>query len=329
MISADRQALKTAQDASDSGQPVKAKRYAKYVSSLDPDLHKQAEQLLAKLDAPAAPPPPATSQPAQPAGTTQSALLAQAAAAYQSGNLAAARTAAQNVTDPALKPAASQILAEIDHATANAAAAQHHDTTKNPAAESASQSAPATSSHTASAGTTPASNTSASRTPSTPPPAVSLQDKVKTLLDQAASSKRNNDLIGAGKRCRQVLDLDPSNSDAKRCLDDLTAELNKDPTRLEKTLRDAIVAFYASRFEDAESGLNRYVGADSAKKKGAAYFYLGATEATRALLEDASKRAARTREAEVDFKQARLAGYQPVEKYVSTRVLGVWKSTGL
>ena len=115
----------------------------------------------------------------------------------------------------------------------------------------------------------------------------------------------------------------------KRGLAQISALLSKDPVQLEKTLREAIVAFYASRFEDAESGLNRYLGADKGKKKGAAYFYLGATETTLSLLDAPSRRTARSKAAQGDFKQARSAGYLPVERYVSARILDVWKSSGM
>lgn len=75
LINSDRQALKTALDANDAGQAAKAKRYAKYVSSLDPDTHRQAEQLLAKLNAAEAA-PAAAAPAAAPAQPGQGALLA-------------------------------------------------------------------------------------------------------------------------------------------------------------------------------------------------------------------------------------------------------------
>ena len=50
LINNDRQALRTALDANDNGQTAKAKRYAGYVSAFDPETHRQAEQLLAKLN---------------------------------------------------------------------------------------------------------------------------------------------------------------------------------------------------------------------------------------------------------------------------------------
>ena len=160
-------------------------------------------------------------------------------------------------------------------------------------------------------------------------PAESPADKAKRLLAEGMLALSRNDLDVAGRKLKQVLDIDTGNAEAKQGLIQISAIISKDPVRLEKTLRDAIAAFYTSQFDDAESKLNRYLGADGAKKKGAAYFYLGATEAALSLLEDASKRTIRVHEAQDDFKQARSAGYQPVEKYVSTRVLDVWKGTGI
>jgi predicted TPR repeat methyltransferase len=352
LINSDRQALKTAQDANDAGQAAKAKRYAKYVSSLDPDTHHQAEQLLAKLNAAdAAPAAPA----APPAQAGQGALLAQALTAFDSGNLQAAKSTAQQITDPAVKPAANRILSDIDRYSSFVSAGQHHEQAKEYAAAASSyQSALEVNAHVSAddlAGKTmrmrqmPSASQSkspavvATNTPSKPPvadakiakqqaPELSPDEKKKRLLDESAQAMSRNDLDTAGRKYKQVLDIDPANEDAKRGIAAITTALSRDPVRLEKTLRDAITAYYASQFEDAESQLNRYLGADGGKKKGAAYFYLGATEATLGFLDDLSKQATRNRQAQEDFKQARSAGYEPVEKYVSTRVLAVWKGSG-
>lgn len=73
--------------------------------------------------------------------------------------------------------------------------------------------------------------------------------------------------------------------------------------------------------------MNRYLGADGGKRKGAAYFYLGATEATLAILDQKSKRRPREQQATEDFKQARLAGYQPIPRYVSAKILAEWNGS--
>jgi hypothetical protein len=353
LINSDHQALKTAQDANDAGQAAKAKRYAKYVSSLDPDTHRQAEQLLAKLSAADA--APATAAAAAPAQPGQGALLAQALTAFDSGNLQTAKTTAQQITDPAVKSAASRILTDIDRYSGFVSAGQRHEQAKEyDAAASSYQSALEVNAHVGSddlagktqrmrqmasasqskapvvvaTNTQPKSPVADSKLPKQQAPELSPDEKKKRLLDESAQAMGRNDLDSAGRKYKQVLDIDPANEDAKRGLAAITTALNKDPVRLEKTLRDAITAYYASQFEDAESQLNRYLGADGGKKKGAAYFYLGATEATLGFLNDASKRSSRSRQAQEDFKQARSAGYQPVEKYVSTRVLAVWKGSG-
>ncbi len=348
LINNDRQALKTALDANDAGQVAKAKRYAKYVSSFDADTHHQAEQLLAKLNgadsspqatvSPAAPPP-------QAAASGQGAILAQAVTAYENGNLQAARSGAQSITETSIKPAASHLLAEIDHYSNLVNSGQKHERAKEFAeAESAYRSALEINARVASddlAGksqrmhqlaATSQNSVVATREapkPNRAPVEISAEERTKRLLDESAQAMGRNDLDTAGKKFKQVLDLDASNATAKQGMAEITARLNKDPVRLEKTLREAILAFYNSHFEDAESGLNRYLGADVGKKKGAAYFYLGATEATLSLLNEPSKRASRSKEAQADFKQARSAGYVPVEKYVSARVLEVWKTSGL
>ncbi len=349
MIASDKQALKTAQDAIEAGQTSKARRYAKYVSTFDPDLHKQAEQLLAKLDS--------TGVGPVNNAEAQKTLLAQAESSYQSGNLQAARTALQGVTEPALKSSATQMLNDIDKYTSLVSTGAHHEQAKEFAdAERSYQAALTINPHVASddlagkvlrvrnlAAASAITQTGAAvagkNNTKVPPPTdtknqkqvveASPDDKKKRLLDEGSSAMSRNDLDTAGKKFKQVLDLDPGNTDAKNGLSQITVALNKDPARMEKTLREAIVAFYSSHFEDAESQFNRYLGADGGKKKGAAYFYLGATEATLALLDDASKRALRTRQAREDFKQAREAGYRPIDDYVSARILGIWKSSGM
>src|SRR5882757_889085 len=353
LITSDKQALKTALDAADSQQTAKAKRYAKYVSSLDPDTHRQAEQLLARLNAGDAPPPTTTPVVPPPQQNQSGALLAQALTAYDSGNLQAAKTAAQGVTDPAVKGAASRILADIDRYNGYVSAGRQHEQAKEYAdAERSYQAAFDINGHVSGddlAGKTrnmhqlasaphapvtvakqeqPKSPSPVTKVPPTAPPQVSPEERKKQLLSESALAMNRNDLDTAGRKFKQVLDLDPSNEDAKRGLATITAQLSKDPVRLEKTLREAITAFYTSNFEDATARLNRYLGADGGKKKGAAYFYLGATEATLSFLDDPSRRVSLTKAAQDDFKQARSAGYQPVEKYVSGRVLAVWKSSG-
>ena len=303
-------------------------------------------------------PPPAAAADPSPA------LLAQATTAFEAGNLQVAKTAAQGVTDPNLKPVAGRILSDIDRYSGLVAAGQHHEQAQEYAqAEHSYQSALELNSHvgaddlsgkiqhmhqlaSAPATPVPAATPPPAQAPvvvatnnvpkpvandnkTVKPPDISPDEKKKKLLEEGAQAMARNDLDTAGRLLKQVLDIDPANADAKRGLADITAALSKDPVRLEKTLREAIIAFYSSDFEDAESRLNRYLGADGGKKKGAAYFYLGATEATLAILDGNNKRTVREREAREDFKQARSAGYQPVEKYVSSKILEVWKKPGV
>ncbi len=354
LINSDKTMLKTAQEASDAGKIATAKRYAKYVSALDPELHRQAEQLLAKLNGTEVPPPGASTTSTQPNTPNQGVVLAQALAAYDSGNLQAAKAAAQNITDVSLKPAANRLLSEIERYAGMVSAGQRHEQAKEYSeAERSYQSALELNSHVgqddlagraqrmhqlAAAAQGASQSTVASNHPLKPDTPqvkpgkpgvdVSPDDKKRRLLEESAVLMSKNDFDGAGRRYKQVLEIDPANAMAKLGLKQISDSLNRDPVRLEKTLREAIVAFYSSHFEDAESRFNRYLGADVAKKKGAAYFYLGATEATLALLEDSSRRQLRSREANEDFRQARQAGYKPIDRYVSARVLAMWNSSG-
>ena len=151
-----------------------------------------------------------------------------------------------------------------------------------------------------------------------------------TEADMAFGRK---DFNGAEGKFRQALAMDPQNADAKRVITEttaaITAQLSRDPALLENTLRDALKAFYASDFDSAQQNLNRYLGAQGGKKKGAAYFYLGATEEAQAFLAPESKRASHQTQAKDNFKQARAAGYQPVQKYVSERILEAWQQSGI
>ncbi len=353
LVASDKTMLKTAQDASDAGKIATAKRYANYVSSLDPELHRQAQQLLSKLGAPEAATTGGTGTPPPP--VSQSGILAQASAAYEGGNLQAARSSAQSITDASLKPAALRLLTEIERYAGLVSTGQKHEQAKEyPQAASSYQAALELNGHVAAddlsgriqrmrtmaAGQPPPGTVGdnndgkVQRPPGTPlspvkPPEAALEERKRRLFEEVTAAMARNDLDGAGRKYKQILDIDPANADAKLGLTHISDTLNRDPVRLETTLREAIVAFYGSHFEDAESRFNRYLGADKAKKKGAAFFYLGATEATLALLEDSAHRGARDREAREDFKQARLAGYKPVERFVSARVLGIWNDTRL
>ena len=357
MISSDRQALKTAQDAADANQPDKAKRYAKYVSSLDSDLHQQAQQLIAKLSAPATPAP-------QPVKADQSGvLLGQAQGAFDAGNLAAAKTAAEGVTDPNIKGTASHLLSQIDSYRDFVSAGKRQEDAKDFAqAVSSYQSALVINSHVsaddlngriqhlrqeiATAAQPPPvapvqpqvqaqpKTPVAHPTPEAPKPVeLSPEEKKKKLNDAYAVAMGRKDLDGAERSLKQIVQLDPHDAEAssrlKSVQEQLLAIINRDPVKLEKTLHDAVAAFYASNFEDAESELNRYIGADSAKKKGLAYFYLGATEEARALLSPDTKRTSRKAQAREYFRQARSAGYRPMEKYVSEKILEAWQQAGV
>lgn len=269
LISSDKQSLKTALDASDAGQTAKAERYAKYVSGLDPETHRQAAQLLARLAKPEAAPATTASATPAPAAPNQSAtLLAQATSALEAGNLGAARTAAQSVTDPSLKPLANRITNDIERYTTLVAAGQHHEQMKEYAqAEHSLQAALEVNSHVASddlngrlqrlqqmasaqatpsapsSAAAPAAMLAAKQPPPRPsvstvkdakaqPAQISPEDRKRLLLEASAQAMNRNDLEAAGRTYKEVLDLDPSNAEARHGIVTINAMLSRDPVRL-------------------------------------------------------------------------------------------------
>ena len=80
---------------------------------------------------------------------------------------------------------------------------------------------------------------------------------------------------------------------------------------------------------DAEDGLRAYLDAPTAKSKGAAYFYLGATRLYEKILSSSGQKAdaaVASSEVQRPFKDAHAAGYQPVERFVSPVVMRAWRN---
>ncbi len=368
MVDADQRNMQRAIDAADSGKIESAKNYARHVTTLSPQLHEQAQALITKLSTPAAPAVQPAAPAAQPATNQSATQLAQATTDFDNGNLSGARAAAQQVTDAALKPSAAHLLAEIENYSNAVSEGRRHEEAKEYGQAAGSyQAALSLNSHVGSddlngriarmrqmasaasqpppptpAAPPPGPAVAANTKPNVPPPpkpaasAPSIQDKQRMaagLVTEADMAFGRKDFNAAESKFRQALVLDPQNADAKRGISDttaaITAQLSHDPALLENTLRDALKAFYASDFDAAQQNLNRYLGAQGGKKKGAAYFYLGATEEAQALLAPESKRASHQTQAKDNFKQARAAGYQPVQKYVSERILEAWQQSGL
>ena len=363
MVDSDKRMLVKAQDAADGGKPDVAKRYAGYVSNTDADLYKKAQQLIASVGAPPAPgPAQPAQQPAAPVHTdNSSAMLAQANSNFEGGNLQGAKSAAAQVTDTNLKGMASKIINDVDRYSGLVADGQRNEGSNPQAALSAYESARNVNSHVAGddlngkiahlqqqiAAANKPPPPAQQQTPATPPPTVaknnqppppkppepSPEDKKKQFLVAYNAALGRNDAEGQEKALRALVQLDPRDAESKAKLDavqkQVADQLNRDPAKLEGTLRDAIQAFYASDLDTSESKLNNYLRASGAKKKGVAYFYLGATEQAQAFLQPVSKRASRLQDAKDNFRQAKQSGYQPVQKYVSGKILEAWQQAGL
>ena len=111
----------------------------------------------------------------------------------------------------------------------------------------------------------------------------------------------------------------------------MTAELQSDPKELADGLEDGIRSYYASQFEQAAASISLYLNGGGLHNKGAAYFYLGASLLSQAILADPHDQAnqSSTRQnADEQFQMARQENYMPVEKLVSPRILAEWARSG-
>jgi tetratricopeptide (TPR) repeat protein len=148
------------------------------------------------------------------------------------------------------------------------------------------------------------------------------------LLDQAARSKAAGDLQGARRAFAEALRLDPSNQFAIVGRGEIEARINSDPAEQAKTLAQAIRDFYSSKYQDAESGLTDYLSSPTARSRGAAYFYLGATRLSLEVMEKSSQKLETllaNPNVQRSFKQARDEHYQPVDRFVSPLILKAWR----
>ena len=95
-------------------------------------------------------------------------------------------------------------------------------------------------------------------------------------------------------------------------------------------LADAIRAFYGLNYAEAEDNLTSYLSSTTAKYRGAAYFYLGASRLYREILDGSGAKAqgaVMSPQVQRPFNDARNACYRPVDKYLSPVVLSAWNSS--
>ena len=159
--------------------------------------------------------------------------------------------------------------------------------------------------------------------------------RINALLADARDHMAKGDAQGALTSYNQVLVLDPKQAEAlsgrQQAQQAMQAALAKDPKALEDTLVRGVRDFYQSHLDDARDAISLYLTAGGTRSKGAAYFYLGATMLSEAILSDpkSGNHDRLRQDALQQFQQAKQQGFKPVEKYVSPKILAVWNQPGM
>jgi hypothetical protein len=160
--------------------------------------------------------------------------------------------------------------------------------------------------------------------------------RIKASLADARDHMAKGDLQNALNAYNQVLALDPRQPDAlagkEQVNEAMKAALSKDPKALEDTLVGGIRSYYESHFTEARDAISLYLTAGGTRSKGAAYFYLGATMLSQAIVSSPKSIQERDRlqkSAALQFQQAKQERFKPIEKYVSPRILAVWNQPGM
>ncbi|HYK35037.1 hypothetical protein [Alloacidobacterium sp.] len=160
--------------------------------------------------------------------------------------------------------------------------------------------------------------------------------RINAALADARDHLAKSDWQGALTACNQVLTLDPRQPEALTCRekaqDGLKAALASDPKALEDTLVRGVRDYYESHLTDARDALSLYLTAGGNRSKGAAYFYLGATMLSQAILSSPKSKEERDslqQNAIQQFQQAKQQGFKPMEKNVSPKILAVWNQPGM
>ncbi|HTZ90219.1 MAG TPA: hypothetical protein VMA71_07755 [Alloacidobacterium sp.] len=160
--------------------------------------------------------------------------------------------------------------------------------------------------------------------------------RINATLADARDHLAKRDWQAALTACNQVLSLDPRQAEALTCRqkaqDGLKAEIASDPKALEDTLVRGILDYYESHLTDARDAISLYLTAGGTRSKGAAYFYLGATMLSQAILTSPKSKQDRDRlqqGALQQFQQAKQQRFKPLEKYVSPKILAVWNQAGM
>lgn len=314
-----------------------AKQYADAVSDLSKIYfgpHRaEAQELIAQAN-------DAINHP-QPADNSAPALKA-AQQAYDNGDFATAETNAGLVKSPELLPQAQTILSNIRNYRDDMQQAEAFKTDKNyTAAQQKYNAALAIKSNGPGNPTAKLQelavlmkqqNTTVANNKQQPP---DNSAKIKSGLTDARDQMAKGNPQGALNFYNQVLALDPKQAEAisgkEQAQQAIQEAIAHDPKALEDTLVGGIRNYYESHFTEAHDAIALYLKVGT-RSKGAAYFYLGATMISQAILSSPKSREERDRlekDAMQQFQQARQERYKPVEKYVSPKVLAAWNQAGM
>jgi hypothetical protein len=165
-------------------------------------------------------------------------------------------------------------------------------------------------------------------------PSTGPQDnsgRIKAELAEAQGNAAKGNWQAALTAYSRVLELDPKQPDAlagkMQAQEAMKAELSKDPKALEDTLISGVRAYYESHFTEARDAISLYLTAGGTRSKGAAYFYLGATMLSQAILtspQDKEDSDRLRKSAMQQFQQAKQQNFKPAQKYVSPKILAAW-----
>jgi hypothetical protein len=150
--------------------------------------------------------------------------------------------------------------------------------------------------------------------------------RIKEFLAKAQEDEAKGNTPAAISAYDQVLALDPQQQTAVAGKLRLMGATQKDSQDLEDALIKGVRSYGQSNFEEARADISLYLK-QGGTKKGAAYFYLGASFMADAFLSDKNDYDKLQRNAVLNFRLAKGEHFKPAEKYISPKILAVWNQT--
>ncbi len=274
----------------------------------------------------------------QQVASASSQSLKAAQQAYDNGDFATAKMNAELVKAPELQAQVQAILSNIKKYDDDIQQAEAFKAAKNYAAAQQKYSAAINIKSNGPGNPSARLQEIAALVNQTPKPGAPPDNtaKIKASLADARDNAAKGDWQQALASYNQVLALDPKQPDAlsgkQQAQDAMKAAIAKDPKALEDTLVEGIRNYYEAHFTEARDAISLYLTAGGTRSRGAAYFYLGATMLSQAIVANPKNREEHDRlqqSAEQQFQQAKQERFKPVAKYVSPKILAVWNQPGM